>query len=54
MVLVTLVFVICGTWAIAKSQRPRRSWTVLLYPIPMFFLLSMLMTAMVLIGPRPV
>jgi hypothetical protein len=54
MVLVTLAFVICGTWAIVKGHRPRRSWIVLLYPIPMFFVLAMLMTAMVLMGPRPV
>jgi hypothetical protein len=50
----TLGFVACGTWAVAKGQRPHRSWIVLLYPIPMFFLLAFIMTAMVLLGPRGV
>ena len=54
LLLATLGFVGCGTWAIAKGQRPRRSWIALLYPIPMFLLLAFIMSAIVLMGPRGV
>ena len=46
----TLTFVACGTWAIAKGQRPRRQWIVLLYPFPMFFLLMLIFSATMLFG----
>jgi len=54
LLLITLCFVACGTIAIARGQRPRRSWVVLLYPFPMFFILVFIVTAMVLLGPRAV
>ncbi len=53
-VLTTVAFVAGGTWALAAGQRPRRSWIVLLYPIPMYMLLSFIMVGLVLMGPRGV
>ena len=54
LLLTTLGFVALGTWAIAKGQRPRRPWIVLVYPLPMFFLLSLIADVVVLSANRGV
>ena len=54
LLIATLAFLTLGICAIAKGQRPRRTWIVLLYPIPMFFILVAAASAVALLSNRGV
>jgi hypothetical protein len=51
LVLITAGFVVCGTTAIVKGQRPQWAWVVLLYPLPMFYVLGLIASAIALMSP---
>jgi uncharacterized membrane protein SirB2 len=48
--LVDIVFVVIGTIAIAKGQRPKRTWIVVVYPLPMVCILMLIVVAMTLLS----
>jgi hypothetical protein len=45
-----IAFVALGVVAIVKGQRPRRRWIVLLYPLPMVWVLVSLVTFLLILA----
>ena len=48
--LIDILFVVIGTIAIVKGQRPKRSWIVVIYPLPMVYILMLIVGAVTLLS----
>jgi uncharacterized membrane protein SirB2 len=48
--LIDIMFVVIGTIAIVKGQRPKRSWIVVIYPLPMVYILMLIVVAATLLS----
>lgn len=49
-VVAAIVTAVGGAFSIAKGQRPRRMWIVILYPLPMIYLLMLAAVIAVRLG----